>query len=132
MSVFTTGVLNNQTKRLLGRFLAVGLLNTGFGYSVFALFLYLGMHYALALLLATVAGVCFNFKSTGILVFQSHNNRLILRFVLIYALVYVINASLLKLLNMLGIDPYFGGAVLIVPMALLAFLLNRQFVFCRA
>lgn len=112
------------------RFLAVGLLNTVFGYSFFAIFLYAGMHYALALLLATVVGVFFNFKSTGVLVFKSHNNRFIFRFVAVYVFVYGVNVTLLKLLYVLGVGPYYGGAALIIPMALLAFLLNRKFVFC--
>lgn len=122
----------DKARNQLIRFLAVGMLNTIFGYSCYALLLYLGLHYAVALLLATVAGVLFNFKSTGVLVFRSQNNRLIFRFVAVYALVYGVNVGLLKLLYVLGVGPYYGGAALIVPMALLAFSLNRKFVFCAA
>lgn len=114
------------------RFLAVGLLNTFFGYGCFALFLFVGLHYALALLLATVVGVIFNFKSTGALVFNSHDNRLILRFAGAYALVYMVNVALLRLLKVLGVEPYLGGAILILPMAVLAFQLNRKLVFKSA
>lgn len=91
----------------------------------------MGIHYALALLLSTVVGVLFNFKSMGTLVFKSHDNRLILRFAAVYVVVYAVNVSLLKLLYLFGVDPYFGGAALIAPMALLAFFLNRGFVFVR-
>ena len=87
------------------------------------------MHYALALLLATAAGVLFNFKSTGVLIFKSHNNRLIFRFVAVYVLVYGVNVASIKLLQVLGVGPYYGGALLLLPMALLAFLLNRKYVF---
>lgn len=132
MNICTPLVFKNKSGHLLVRFLMVGILNTIFGYSVFAIFLYVGIHYALALLLATVAGVLFNFKSTGILVFKSHNNRLIFRFAAIYVLVYGVNVILLKLLYVQGIGPYYGGAALIVPMALLAFFLNKKFVFCDA
>lgn len=128
---FLTGAKTEiNTWHLFIRFLAVGLLNTVFGYGCFAFFLYLGIHYALALFLATVAGVLFNFKSTGALVFKSHDNSLIFRFVMVYVVVYVVNVLLLKLLGMWGIDAYWGGAFLIVPMALLAFILNAKFVFC--
>jgi len=130
MNTFTSVLLiKNQTKHLLVRFLAVGLLNTAFGYSLFAIFLYAGIHYALSLLLATIIGILFNFKTTGVLVFKSHNNRLIFRFFGVYGLVYGVNVTSLKLLYELGVEPYYGGAVLIIPMALLAFLLNRKFVF---
>lgn len=129
MSTCTPGVLKNKTGHLLVRFLAVGVLNTLFGYGIFALLIFAGTHYALALLLATIVGVLFNFKSTGALVFKSHDNRLLFRFVVVYTALYGVNVTLLKSLLLVGAGPYFGGAALIVPMALLAFLLNKRFVF---
>lgn len=114
------------------RFLAVGLLNTLFGYGCFALLLYLGLHYAWALLFATVAGVLFNFKTVGGIVFRSKDNRLIVRFVAVYAVVYVVNLMGLKALSIAGIDMYYGAAALILPMAMLAYLMNKRFVFQNA
>ena len=114
------------------RFLAVGVLNSLFGYACFAFFLFLGLHYSLALLLATVAGVLFNFKTTGYLVFKSSDNRLIFRFVATYAIVYMANVSILKALLLIGVDLYYGGAVLILPMAALSFILNKRLVFKNA
>lgn len=111
------------------RFIAVGVLNSAFGYGCFALLMFAGMHYAPALLLATIAGVLFNFKTTGALVFKSQDNGLIFRFILAYAVVYLVNVSGVKLLSLLGISPYYGGAILILPMAALAFLLFKRFVF---
>lgn len=111
------------------RFLLVGALNSLFGYGCYALLLYLGVHYALALFLATVIGVLFNFKTTGYLVFKSKDNRLIFRFAATYAIVYAVNVSALKLLSLVGIDMYFGGALLLLPMAILAYVLNKRFVF---
>ena len=55
-------------------FLLIGALNTAVGYGLFVLFLWLGLHYALAAAFATVLGVLFNFKSTGGLVFKSKDN----------------------------------------------------------
>ena len=120
-------------RNILGRqftkFLLVGALNSLFGYACFAIFLYFGLHYAAALFFATVLGVLFNFKSTGALVFGSHNNRLIFRFVASYAIVYLVNTAGIKIFTELGCAPYIGGAVLILPMAILAFILNKRFVF---
>lgn len=113
------------------RFLAVGVLNSTFGYGCFALLMFAGLHYAPALLLATVAGVLFNFKTTGALVFKSHDNRLIYRFVASYLVVYLVNLSGIKLLTQINIDPYYGGAMLILPMAALAFILFKRFVFAH-
>lgn len=111
------------------RFLLVGLINAAFGYGCFALFLFLGLHYAPAMLLATVLGVLFNFKSTGRLVFGSNDNRLIFRFCAAYAIIYAINTSSIGLLASAGMSHYLAGAVLIPPMAVLSFLLNKKFVF---
>lgn len=111
------------------RFLLVGVLNAAFGYGCFAGFLYLGLHYSAALLLATVLGVAFNFKSTGALVFGSKSNKLIFRFVAGYGVVYGTNVVGIAALKLLGVDPYLAGMALIVPMALLSFVINNRFVF---
>ncbi len=111
------------------RFLLVGVLNAAFGYGCFAGFLYLGLHYSAALLLATVLGVAFNFKSTGSLVFGSKNNKLIFRFVAGYGVVYGANVAGIAALKLLGVEPYLAGMALIVPMALLSFVINNRFVF---
>jgi putative flippase GtrA len=113
----------------LFRFLLVGVLNAAFGYGCFAGFLYLGLHYSAALLLATILGVAFNFKSTGALVFGSKNNKLIFRFVAGYGVVYGANVAGIAALKLLGVDPYLAGMALIVPMALLSFVINNRFVF---
>jgi putative flippase GtrA len=131
-----TGIAPVTQPRELGhqvlRFLAVGALNALFGYGLFALLIFLGVHYAAAVLLSTIAGVLFNFKTTGRLVFGSGDNRLLLRFVAVYAVVYAVNVLLLKALLAAGIGPYAGGALLILPMAALAFILMKRLVFTHA
>ncbi len=111
------------------RFVVVGIVNTIFGYGCFAILLYAGMHYTVALLLATILGVLFNFKSIGFVVFKSKNNRLLSRFIGVYAIVYVVNASGIKLLSLIGAAPYLGGAIMVPPVAILAYILNKRFVF---
>jgi putative flippase GtrA len=111
------------------RFLAVGAINAAFGYGVFAALLYVGSHYAMASFISTVVGVLFNFKTTGRLVFGSHDNRLIFRFVGTYVIIYLANVAGLKLFSLFGIHPYLGGALLVLPLAVLAFTLNKRFVF---
>jgi putative flippase GtrA len=111
------------------RFLAVGVLNTVFGYACFAALLWLGLHYSLALLLATVAGVLFNFRTIGGLVFGSSDRRLLARFVAVYALVYTANVAALTLLQAAGLDAFVAQALLLLPVAVASFLLHRRFVF---
>lgn len=122
-------MLHGLFKVKLFRFLLVGLMNAAFGYGCFAAFLYLGLHYSAALLLATVLGIAFNFKSTGALVFGSRNNKLAFRFVAGYGIVYGVNVAGIAALKHLGLDPYLAGIALILPMALLSFFINNRFVF---
>jgi putative flippase GtrA len=111
------------------RFLLVGVLNTLFGYGCFYAFLHLGLHYTAAMALATALGVLFNFKSTGALVFGSRDNRLIFRFVASYLVVYLTNITGIAVFEKAGLTPQVGGALMLLPMAVLAFVLNKKYVF---
>lgn len=121
--------LTNMMPVLFFRFLLVGGLNTVFGYGCFSLLLYIGLHYSIALFIATFLGILFNFKTTGALVFKSSNNFLIWRFVLIYTVVYGANVLGVQAFSRLGLTPYLGGAILVLPIAILAFILQKRFVF---
>lgn len=113
------------------RFLFAGGLNTLFGYGFFAFLLWLGLHYALASLFATFFGILFNFKTTGVIVFNSHNNLLIFKFFAVYGIIYILGVLGLYLFDLFSISAYIGGAILILPMSCLSFILNKNFVFKR-
>lgn len=118
-------------KKQLLKFLSVGVMNTVFGYSLFAILIYIGLHYTLAVLMGTVIGLIFNFKTTGKIVFDSTDNRLIGKFFIVYGIIYVCNIIGLYFLGKMSIDIYISGALLIVPLALLSFVLNKKYVFRR-
>ncbi|HCS64153.1 MAG TPA: polysaccharide biosynthesis protein GtrA [Cellvibrio sp.] len=111
------------------RFLAVGVVNTLFGYSIYALLIYLGLAYTYALLFATILGVLFNFQTIGRLVFQSRDKRLIGKFFAVYAITFCLNLLLIKLMIKLGLSAYLAGALALIPTTVLSFLLNKFFVF---
>lgn len=112
------------------RFLLVGVLNTVFGYSCFALLLYFGIDHRLTLLISTVLGVLFNFKTSGHLVFKATGSRRIARFVLVYGVVYGINLGGLEILIWFSISVYLAGLILIPPCAVIAYFLQKNFVYC--
>lgn len=114
--------------RLL-RFAVVGVLNTAFGYLIYAVMLWVGLNYAAAAAVGTVLGVLFNFKTTGRLVFGSNDNRLLFRFIGVYVFVYLANVLGLTLLTWLGLSAYTAGLLTLLPAAGLAFLLNKRYVF---
>jgi len=114
---------------LFAKYVVVGGLNTVFGYGIFALLIYSGLHYPIALLISTILGVAFNFKSTGVLVFESHDNRLIFRFLAIYCVTYLLNLFGLKMLATGGLSMYYAAAVMLPIMAVIGFVANRKLVF---
>ena len=120
-------------RRLLGfefvRFLLVGLLNTGVSYAVYALFLYLGLTYVLANLMALLLGIVFSFRTQSALVFRRRNPRLIVRFAACWLMIFGLNIGLITLLMRTGLDPYTAGALALLPVTLISYFMQRIFVF---
>jgi putative flippase GtrA len=112
------------------RFLIVGAINTAFGYAVFGGMLWLGCQRTVALLLATIAGVLFNFRTVGVAVFRNPEPRLFLRFVAGYSVVFAVNATLLEgLVRGLEWSPMVAQAASLPVMAVVGFLTMRTLVF---
>src|ERR1700744_6247561 len=112
------------------RFLLVGGLNAAFGYGVYWSLLAVGVDYPVAVLVSTVAGVCFNFVTTGRLVFgRIVRARMLPRFVAVYAIVYLVNVASLAALVKTGLGADVAGFAALFPVALLSFLLVQRFVF---
>ena len=107
----------------------MGAVNTAFGYGVFALFIWTGLHYTLAAFLTEICGILFNFKTTGTIVFGSRDNRLIFRFFGVYLCVYLLRIGLLKVFLIYGVGPLPAAAIIVLPLSLLAYVLQRRFVF---
>jgi putative flippase GtrA len=128
MSIIRSTILQMKTSTFI-KFLFVGGINTLFGYSIFALLVSLRLEYRTALLIATVCGVLFNFKTTGTLVFKTKSNRLIIRFIIVYLFIYLFNVVALQITNFLGVNLFLSQALLVLPLACLSYILNRQFVF---
>jgi len=124
--------LTDPRNRLVLRFGIVGLVNTAFGYGVFALLVLAGIWPGAALIAATIAGVAFNFQTSRRLVFRSGARGLGLRFAALYSGVLVVNWISLRTLHGLGLADLLGQAILVLPMAILSFAGQRAFVFGRS
>ncbi|MEY3287823.1 MAG: hypothetical protein RLZZ419_65, partial [Pseudomonadota bacterium] len=94
--------------KLIARFISVGLLNTAVGYAIYGILILLTIPYLLALLMATIMGVIFNYFSIGRLVFKSRGGlRIFGKFITAYAVVYGINAMALDaLIKHFQFNPY--------------------------
>lgn len=110
------------------KFLFVGFLNTAFSYFLYAIFVTMGLIANLALLFQYILGVLWNFKTTGTIVFQNKNNKLIFKFIFSYIFTFLINSILLKILTGF-INDYLAQAILIIPIAMLSFAILKKWVF---
>jgi putative flippase GtrA len=123
----------NSLKKFLSpryvKFLLVGFLNTIFGYSLYAFFIFIGLHYSLAVLLSTILRILFNFQTIGRLVFKQIKKNLLLRFIIVYMIGYLFNTSSIYLLKNVGLNDYFAGALIVFPLSLLMYFLNSRYVF---
>lgn len=111
------------------RFLFVGGINTIFGYSIFSILILLQIHYSIASLLATILGILFNFFTTGRVVFENNNPKLLFKFFGVYGVIYLINLFFLKIFDSCQVNMLIAGAILVLPISILSFILNRSFVF---
>lgn len=117
------------------RYVATGLLNTAFGYAMYAGLVFVGLPYVAALLLATIAGTVFNYFSFGGLVFNGRGGReTFLRFIAAYAAIYVANAAALQALTAgAGVGPYVAQVACIPLSVALGWVFMNRWVFrqCR-
>jgi len=113
------------------KFFVVGTVNTVFGYSCYAGLLFIGLHYSLAALFGMLLGIAFNYLSTSKYVFNTTpaNISRVIRFVLVYSLQYLLNVLCLWFLEQSGFNPYISGLLLIIPMAVVSYLLLNYFVY---
>ena len=114
------------------RFVLVGVLNTTFSYLIYAGLLYVGLGYQLANFLALVVGILFSFKTQGHLVFDNPDNRLLGRFVVSWALIYLCTITLIGWIMTWGVDAYSAGALSLPFSVALSYSTQRYFVFSQS
>lgn len=114
------------------RYLVVGVANTAFAYSVYAVALGFGASYPVASLISLIAGIMLSFKTQGKFVFRNTNQRLFGRFVLSWIFAYLINIGLIGLFVRFGMNAFIGGALALPFNVVVGFLLQRYLVFGKA
>lgn len=105
------------------KFLAVGVLNTAFGYLAYSLLVLAGLGPQPALALAFALGICWNYMTHARLVFAARGLSRLPPYVAAYLVLYVLNAAGLAGLLRLGVGPLTAQAILVLPAACIAFVL---------
>lgn len=111
------------------RYLIAGGANTLFGFAVYSALILAHVVPWLALLLANVAGVLFNFMTAGVYVFRTKLQGRLPRFVAAYGVVYLVNLAAVSVLRQWSSNEIVSQAILTLPMAVLSYLLLQRFVF---
>ncbi len=112
------------------KFLFVGAMNTVFAYVIYALFVTIGLVPNLALFFQYIIGVLWNFKTTGSIVFKNNNNKLLFKFIGAYIITFFLNSVLLNfLVEKIKLNDYLAQAILVLPVAIISFLLFKLWVF---
>ncbi len=126
---FFFGVLSRFERKFV-KFLFVGFMNTVFSYIIYAICVTILSRPTLSLAVSYVIGILFNFQTTGRIVFKNSDNKLIVKFFLCYITTFFINRYLLDTLVVdFHVDKYLSQAILVFPIAMLSFLLLKNFVF---
>ncbi|TWB26331.1 putative flippase GtrA [Nitrospirillum bahiense] len=126
--------LGNENGERLGdfiRFVLVGVLNTLFGYGVFAAGILTTGDHRLALTAANVIGVAFNFLTTGRLVFGSQRIHRLPLFIGGYIVCFIVNLEALELTHAAGVPSLLAQVLLLPIMVILSFIINKFIVFGR-
>ena len=113
----------------IARFGVTGVVNTGFGYLVFAVLLTAGLTPLPALVLSTAAGVAFNLQTARRIVFRTDGRGRLVRFVVLYMALLALNWAALRTARDLGFAELAAQAVLAVPLAAIAYAGQRWLVF---
>lgn len=111
------------------RFLVAGGVNTLFSFGVNIAAMLAGVPVWLSMLIGTVAGIVFNFFTHGGYAFRDLSARRLPRYLLGYAVVYGIALGAFHALQTVVPGPIECQFLLVVPVALLSYLIMSRFVF---
>ncbi|WP_377194671.1 GtrA family protein [Ruegeria meonggei] len=113
-------VLRKQSFML---FALVGVMNTAFGFALFSVLNLAGLPPQASLILAFVVGMMWNFMTHARLVFDTKGFGKLPLYLLSYMMVYIFNALSLEGLLIADLQPIVAQGLLVLPAAVLAFIL---------
>lgn len=116
------------------RFLFVGVLNTVFGYGIYALLVFLGIQYLVANTISTVLGVIHSYLWNRFFTFKSKNKALkeIFKFISVYIISYLIGMlTLMIFVKKIGISEYVAGVINLFITTMISYFGHKYFSFAK-
>jgi putative flippase GtrA len=120
--------LNASKVALVVRYYCIGLINTVFGYGLFATFIFMGLNLYVAQLVAHVTGTVFNYFTYSRHVFRDSDRKPI-AYVSSYALSYFLGLGLLATAHHYVNSPYLAGFLALLSGTAINFFVLKRFVF---
>jgi putative flippase GtrA len=115
----------------LYRFILVGGFNTAFSYGLYASFIFIGLGYQIAYLIAFSISIIISFKTQGSFVFRNTDSRLLWKYVFSWLLIYLGNISLIGFIISLSGNPYLATIIALPFTVLVSYVVQKRFVFIR-
>ena len=112
----------------LWRYYQAGIVNTGFGYGLYAVFVALGLNMYLAQIIAHLMGMTFNYFTYSRHAFHDSDVSKG-RFILSYAVNYLLGLAALWAASQAIASPYLAGFVAVVVVSLINYVILKNWVF---
>ena len=112
----------------LWRYYQAGIVNTAFGYGLYALFVALGLDMYLAQIVAHLFGMTFNYFTYSRHAFHDSDVSKG-RFILSYAVNYLFGLAALWVASQFIASPYLAGFVAVIVVSLINYLILKNWVF---
>ncbi|MBN2530508.1 MAG: GtrA family protein [Deltaproteobacteria bacterium] len=98
---------------------------------MFAFLIFIGLNYQLAIVFGTILCVLFNFKTMRKYVFGDKGFKLVLllKFISVYTIGILLNLAGMRIMLNFIHSEYIAGFILILPISIVTYLLNRFYVF---
>ncbi len=110
------------------RYYVVGVVNTVFGYGLFALLVWLSLNLFVAQILAHLSGMAFNYVMFRVHVFRGPKPEL-RRYIAAYSLNYLLGLASLTVAHSFIASPYIAGLVTLLVISILNYFILKRFVF---
>lgn len=120
--------LNASKISLVVRYYGVGLINTAFGYGLFAALIYMGLNLYVAQLVAHISGTTFNYFMYSRHVFRGSHRKPV-TYVGAYAFNYFLGLAILATTHHFVKSAYLAGFIALLVGTAINFLILRRFVF---
>jgi putative flippase GtrA len=114
---------------LMARFVLAGVVNTLFGWAVFASLILLGINISISLFFGMTLGVLFNYLTIGGYAFKKFSKKIFLKFMTSNLLIYFLNLFMLSYIQEVIKNIILAQLTLIPFLALISFFIMKNFVF---